>query len=493
VTLAQAVAVTIGQLRSLQSGLDREATDMVQFQIELLEDPALTAEALAAVASGADPVAAFREGIANHLRVYEESEDAYLRARGADVCDLRDRVLRALSGACVGARDVTREGAILMVDDLTPTGFLEVDWTRATGAAAINGSPHSHVAILARSRGIPMIVGLQGAEQARPGDACILDADAGLLILQPALPTLAQYRDKAEAASRRTGAERVHAHRPAVSRNGRAISVYLNVDAPESLRQGPREWFDGIGLVRTELLLDTSRGVPDAATQAARYRPLFDWSAGRPTTIRLWDAGGDKPIPGLTLGNEANPFLGMRGVRLLLRAPDVLRSQLSAILDAAAGRDVRIMIPMITVPQEFAACSTMLDAVVAECGASRATIQLGMMVETPAAALTIDSFNAQFFSIGTNDLVQYVMAAGRDQRELQYLQTATAPAVLDLIARVAQHGISTGKEVGVCGDDAFQPEALRALLRLGISSISVPAQRAPEVKSLIRTMIAGEA
>ena len=491
-TLAEAVEVTIRELRSLQAGVDREAADIVQFQIELLEDPTLTAEALVAVAAGADPVAAFRQGIATHLRVYEDAADDYLRARAADVRDLRDRVLRALSGARAGAQDIAREGAILVVDDLTPTGFLAVDWTRAKGAATINGSPHSHAAILARSRGIPMIVGLQGADKAKPGAACILDADAGLLILEPGPPTLAHYRERAEATAVRNSTERAHADRPAVTRDGRAIRVYVNVDAPDSLRQVPREWFDGVGLVRTELLLDTSSGVPDAATQAACYRPLFDWSAGRPTTIRLLDAGGDKPIPGLTLGNEANPFLGMRGVRLLLRTPEVLRSQLAAILDAAAGRSVRIMIPMITVPQEFSACRAILDALVAERGAPRAPIQLGMMVETPAAALTIERFDAEFFSIGTNDLVQYVMAAGRDQRELQYLQTATAPAVLDLIARVAQHGHSTGKEVGVCGDDAFQPGALQALLQAGISSVSVPAQRGPGVKSLIRTMVAGD-
>lgn len=175
----------------------------------------------------------------------------------------------------------------------------------------------------------------------------------------------------------------------------------------------------------------------------------------------------------------------MRGVRLLLRTPDVLKSQLAAILDAAKGRCVRILIPMVTIPEEFAACRAILEEITSRRKVDRATVELGIMVETPAAAMTVDCFDADFFSIGTNDLIQYVMAAGRDQRELEYLQSVTAPAVIELISRVARYGREVAKEVSVCGDAAFGPD-LAAMLRVGISTVSVPAQRGAEVKSLIR-------
>ncbi len=306
-----------------------------------------------------------------------------------------------------------------------------------------------------------------------------------MLVLDPDADTLAHYQAKLEAASDSSNQDRLNACSPAVTRDGRPIRVYANIDGFDSLRNVPGGWFEGIGLTRTELLLDTSTGIPDIGTQVDCYTRLFSWSAGRPTTIRLFDAGADKPIPGLTLGGETNPFLGMRGVRLLLRAPDVLKSQLTAILDAAKGSCVRILIPMVTIPEEFEACRAVLEEITSRRKVDRATIELGIMVETPAAAIAVDRFDADFFSIGTNDLIQYVMAAGRDQRELEYLQSATAPAVIELISRVARHGREVAKEVSVCGDAAFGPD-LAALLRTGISTVSVPARRGAEVKSQIR-------
>jgi phosphotransferase system enzyme I (PtsI) len=485
VSLAEAIVVTIGEIRDLQRGLDSDSAEILQFQIELLEDPALTAEAFAAVASGTRADDAFRDAMQAHLKVYEDSADEYLRARESDVRDLRDRVLRALAGTRRAAIDPTGAGAILIIEDLTPSGFIEIDWSRTKGAALIRGSSFSHVAMLARARGIPLIVGLEHAATVQPGAACILDADLGLLVLDPGADTLAHYQIKLEAASDRSNQDRLNACRPAVTRDGRPIRVYANIDGFDSLRDVPGGWFDGIGLTRTELLLDTSAGIPDVDTQVDCYARLFDWSAGRPTTIRLFDAGADKPIPGLTLDGETNPYLGMRGVRLLLRTPDVLKSQLAAILDAAKGSCVRILIPMVTIPEEFEACRAILEEITSRRKVDRAAVELGMMVETPAAAMTIGRFDADFFSIGTNDLIQYVMAAGRDQRELQYLQSATEPAVIELISRVARHGRDAAKEVSVCGDAAFGPD-LAALLRTGISTVSVPAQRGAEVKSLIR-------
>lgn len=490
--LRQAITVTLEELRALQSGLDRNAADIVQFQIEMLEDDELTGGAFAAVEAGMDPGTAFRDAVGVHLRGYEETQDEYLGARAADLRDLRDRVLRILSGAGGTQADAPPDGSILIADDLAPTAFLEIDWRQVKGAATLAGSPASHVAMLARARGIPMIVGLEDAGMARGGVECILDADSGMLVMEPGRATLAHYMQKAGSAGLRLREEVKGATQEAVTRGGQRIRVYVNVDGPDSLRGAPRAWFDGIGLVRTELLLDTAAGMPDVETQVEAYRPLFDWSAGGPTTIRLLDAGADKPVPGLAGDGGSNPFLGTRGVRLLLQKPAILRAQLAAIVTAAHGRAVRILIPMVTIPEEVAACRQILGDVITERGTGGGVVALGMMVETPAAALTIERFAADFFSLGTNDLVQYVMAAGRDQRQLDHLLTPTAPAVMELVGRVVRHGREAGKEVSVCGDSAFMPESLQALLRAGVTAVSIPAQRAPAVKSLIRKIDVSE-
>ncbi len=282
VTLPEAIRATLDQLRVLQAGLDPQAADIVQFQIELLEDRELTAGAFAAMQAGAEPGAAFRQAMALHLRVYEEAPDEYFRARAADLRDLRDRVLDALSGARRHEKDAPAEGAILLAEDLAPTAFLDTDWTRVKGVVTRQGSPSSHVAMLARGRGIPFLVGLGRAAAAEEGTECILDADAGLLVLCPEAATTLHYRRKAAAAAERAADDAAGAAHAAVTRDGRRIRVYVNVDGPDGLRGVPREWFDGIGLARTELLLDTSSGVPDRETQAGCYRPPVRLVGGPP-------------------------------------------------------------------------------------------------------------------------------------------------------------------------------------------------------------------
>ncbi len=484
--LAEAIGTALAELRALQVRADPIGAQFLQFQIELLEDPALTFDAFAAIETGADPSAAFVAAIDTHLRVYEEAGSEYVRARASDVHDLRDRVLRALREERAATESELQQNSILVADSLTPSAFLEIDWGRAAGAATFQGSPASHVAMLARSRGIPMIVGLAGVADDIHGLDCVLDADAGCLLLEPSAATLAQYEIRTEATAVHARKLRETAPLCAVTRSGRRIGVYLNVDRLETLADIPAAWFDGIGLTRTELLFATT-GLPSEEGQIAVYSRLFDWAAGRPTTIRLLDAGGDKPVSGVSLQGESNPFLGVRGVRLLLRGTDLLATQLRAIVIAAAGRPARILIPMVTVERELDACRAVYDTVLGELAADRSTVQLGMMVETPAAALAIERFGADFFSIGTNDLTQYVMAASRECTELAYLHPPMCAPVLELIRRVVGHAASTGREVSVCGDAAFDPGALSVLLAAGVNALSIPAHAVPAVKSAIRS------
>ncbi|MEI9851328.1 MAG: putative PEP-binding protein [Sphingomonas sp.] len=482
VGLAEAIAATVAQLELLQQGQGRLAAEIVAFQIELLGDDALTADAFAEIARGADPATAFAAAVDRHLALYLDAESELFRARAADVRDLRARVLANLAGAPPGA-DAIAPGSILVCEELTPSGFLERDWSLLAGAATTGGSPASHVATLARARGVPLVVALDGEIAALDGRAAALDGAEGALVIDPSRETIARHAALAGAHAR-NGDGAADAPGPAVTRAGRSIAIRANVDSVAALDSIPRDWFDGIGLARTELLLGRQGGLVGEDEEVAIYRRLFGWAGGAPVTIRLLDAGGDKPIAGVTRAGEANPFLGVRGVRLLLRRPELLRRQLRAILAAADARAVRILVPMVTIAEEFAAVRALLGEAVAAAPGARAA--LGAMVETPALALTADTLDADFLSIGTNDLVQYVMAAARDEGALAALHRADHPAVLELVARIAAAGARAGREVSLCGDAAADPALLPRLVAAGVHAFSVPPAAVGAVKAAIR-------
>ncbi|HYZ34065.1 MAG TPA: putative PEP-binding protein, partial [Crenalkalicoccus sp.] len=247
---------------------------------------------------------------------------------------------------------------------------------------------------------------------------------------------------------------------------------------------------DGVGLVRTEFLFRAGAALPEEETQLAAYRRILRWAAGRPVALRTLDAGGDKPIPGLTPEGESNPFLGLRGLRLSLAHPATFRVQLRALARAAAEGPARIMLPMVTRPEELAVAAALLEeevAALAAAGVAAARPPLGIMVEVPAAALGAARFAVDFYSIGSNDLVQYVMAAGRDIGAVAALQDPADPAVLELIARVAAAGAARGVEVSLCGDAAAEPALVPALLDAGLRAFSVAPRAVGAVKAAIAT------
>ena len=485
-SLEEALAVAADMLRDLQGRVDGEAADIVEFQLEVLGDAALLDAVAARIDAGEGAAAAFTAAAEAELAVYDSAQDELLRARAVDIRDARDRVLRLMAGVEEAAPSLD-EGDILVCDDLTPTAFLELDWTRAAGAATVIGSSVSHVAILARGRGVPLVTGV-AAEPAFDGCEAVLDGDAGRLVVDPAAETLASYHVQAQARVRSAGRDRRDAAGLVFAQSGRRIKIYLNVDDEAALTVAPRPWFDGIGLARSELMLVRGSGLIGEEAEVACYRLLFDWAGGSPTTIRLLDVGGDKPVPGLSMPAEANPFLGVRGIRLLLRHPDLLRRQLHAIVRAAAGRPARILVPMVTVPDELAACRALLREI-----DGGADVRLGAMVETPALALSIAEADADFFSIGTNDLTQYVMAAARDEAELAHFHRADHPAVLSLIDRVVAHGRATAREVSVCGDAASDPRLAVQLVAAGVEALSLTVTAAPAVKLAVRRATADAA
>jgi phosphotransferase system enzyme I (PtsI) len=349
--------------------------------------------------------------------------------------------------------------------------------------------------MLARSLGVPMVVGL-GSIELTGHDAAVVDGDSGRVVLSPGAENYAALEEAQRGIDKRAAAEAEVVARPAVSDDGAAVSVMINVADPQELENLDPAICDGVGLVRTELLFYRSQGLVDEETQLASYRRIVAWAGERPVVCRVLDAGGDKPIAGLTIDGESNPFLGTRGIRLLLRRPGVLRTQFRALARVAAGGHVRIMLPMVTIPEEIDAASRILDGVVAELEAASIPHHrppLGIMVEVPAVAITPERFQqAAFFSIGSNDLTQYVMASARDLAGVASLNDPANPAVLDLIGKVVAAGRTLGRDVSLCGDMGGDPVHLPALLRRGLRTVSVAPRLVGRTKLAIASIAAGD-
>jgi len=485
--LAAAVATARQALEALTAAAAGDlAEEILMFQMALLDDPELLAPAQGALARGETAEAAWQAAIGELIAAYAEDEDEYFRARADDLRDLRQRVLEALTGAGLPEGELP-EQALLVAETLTPSRFLEIDWNRAGGIALVRGSATSHMAMLARAGGVPLVTGLgEMVTRLRDGATAVLDADAGRLIVDPGDSTLAGYRDRLRQRAAEAEVEARFRDAPARTADGTPVTVLLNVDDPAVLPTVDPAICAGVGLTRTEFLFRD--GVPAEETQYQAYRRIVAWAKGRPVTIRTLDAGGDKPVPGLTPAGESNPFLGLRGLRLSLARPQAFRTQLRALVRAAAHGPLKIMLPMVTLPDEFERAREILSAVREELageGHDPAPTPLGIMVETPAAALRPHAFGADFYSIGTNDLIQYVTAAARDIESVAALQDPTTAPVVELIARVAAAGRTRDVEVSVCGEMAARADCVPALLDAGVRALSVPPAAVGRVKRAV--------
>jgi phosphoenolpyruvate-protein phosphotransferase (PTS system enzyme I) len=475
------------QLEQLSKNSDKLAADIIAFQLELLNDADFLAMAREAISTNNSAQASWEHLLENEVVEYELSQDDYFRGRAADLRDLRDRVLNLLNGA--SNREDVPEGAIILAEELTPSKFLELDWSKLAGAVTTGGSYTAHVSMLARARGVPLLIGLKAELESLLDDteAVLVAEEKGLLLLEPNAETLNYYQQKRAEAVREKTLVQSHLEKQAQTATGERISLYINVDDPAMLGNVNPDHCDGIGLTRTEFLFYDRSELPDEETQYQIYKRLLEWAKGKPVTIRTLDAGGDKPIPGYTM-SENNPFLGVRGLRLSLAKPDVFKVQLRALARAAVYGNLKVMFPMVTVPSELEQAKKLFLGQVETLKTANipcAVPLLGMMVEVPAAALRVAEFASDFYSIGSNDLIQYVMAAGRDTSGLAYLQDSLNPAVLELIERVAKHGSDHNLEVSVCGEMSSQPKAIPALLDAGIRSLSVAVSGLANVKMAI--------
>lgn len=453
----------------------------------LLDDARLHEAAAVAIASGVSAGAAWRAALAPDIAALRGVADARIAGRADDLLDLERQVIAATLGPADAAPPLP-DDAILVAHDLLPSELMALDTTRLAGIALAAGGPTSHVAIIAAASGIPMVVAL-GAEALalESGTRAVLDADAGTLTTAKAVVETAARARIAAAATRRADAQ-ASAGTACRMADGTRIEIFANLGALADADAAMSAGAEGCGLLRTELLFLDRDTPPDEAEQTALYAAIAARLDGRPLIIRTLDIGGDKPVPYLAIRPEENPALGLRGIRVGLAHPDLLDTQLRAILRVPAG-PCRILVPMVASLDELVHVRRRVAAAARAIGRTE-RIEIGVMIETPAAAITADllATAADFFAIGTNDLAQYTLAMDRGNPVVAAQVDALHPAVLRMIAAAARAGAAHNRPVGVCGGLASDLAAVAILIGLGVTELSAVPGVIPELKALVRTL-----
>ena len=477
--------------------LARETTDragpeigaIFEAQAIFARDPGLIDPALAAIHDGATAEVAIDRAAAEQAESLAGVDDPYFRERAADLRDVGRRVLDRLTGQTrpdLHHRDGTP--AIVAADDLDPSAVAGIRPELVAGLALAAGAPNGHAAIVARALGIPLVLGLgAGLHIGLGGRTVAIDGGLGWLVVEPSPEDLARMTSRG-----RVVAGDDPGTPPSMAPLPFGMRIEANVGSVAEAEQAARAGADGIGLVRTELIFLGRSIAPGVNEQRAIYRRILDAMAGRPVVFRTLDIGGDKPAGFEPGPPEANPALGVRGIRLGLRRPELLDAQLRALLEAAAGGELRVLLPMVSTLDEVragrAALARASEAARAAGSVIASVVRLGVMIEVPSAALIADSLapEVDFFSIGTNDLVQYTVAADRTNPALADLATPYQPAVLRLIATVCRAALAHDRPVGICGEAAADPHAAALFAGLGVTELSV----APRSVATIRAAVA---
>lgn len=439
--------------------------------------------------------AAIRSAALTLKETFLAMDDVYFQARAQDILDIEHRLLLNLQGTPPVDLQLLKPGTILLAEDLTPSETAGLNRENVVGLATCLGGKTSHTAILAKALGIPAVVGCNDLKQIKDGDPVIINGETGEILVNPSLvdrqaavkvKKLQQERDNLYAAE---------IELPAETLDGYRLTLAANLSHPgmtiEAIKAGAEE----IGLFRTEFLYLGRDIAPTETEQFMAYKTVVERMAGCPVIFRTMDIGGDKQVPYLGLAEEKNPFLGYRALRICLQEPELFSAQIRAILRASAFGPIKIMFPMVTTLDELDKAKAMVNQIRQELtreGISCASdVPLGIMIEIPAAAIRAADFAAEvdFFSIGTNDLIQYTLAADRLNPKLSSLYQASDPAVLRLIASVIEAGRQRGIPVGVCGEMASQPFGALLLLGMGVNELSMSTGSLPEIKSLIRRTV----
>ncbi|MGK6356284.1 phosphoenolpyruvate--protein phosphotransferase [Sphingomonas sp. DT-207] len=469
------------------SGSGGTAAAVVEAHRALLADPELAAAAERQIALGRSAAFAWRAASREAADLIRATGDALLMERVADLADLERQVIGTLLGESGPAAPTLAPDTILIGGDLLPSQFLALDKSRLAGICTAAGGPTAHVAILAASAGIPMIVAAGSAVlEIEDGATVILDADAATIAVEPDAMALAEASERLAQSRERRAAEIHAAQSECRMADGTRIEVFANLGSVADAAAAVRAGAEGCGLLRTEFLFLDRETAPDEEEQRDSYARIAATLGDRPLILRTLDIGGDKPVPYLPIPAEENPALGVRGIRLSLARPDLLRLQFRAALRGVPAGQCRIMLPMVADLSDYRAARVMLDEIVTELGV--AAPPLGVMIETPAAAMLAGQIarEAAFLSIGTNDLTQYALAADRGNAGVSQRIDAFHPAVLRLVREVGRGAREAGRWAGMCGGLAADPLAAPILIGLGITELSVPPAAIPHLKAVVR-------
>lgn len=458
----------------------------------LLEDQMFIGPIKEQIAAGSTPECAVTEVSESMSAILMKKDNEYLRQRADDIRNIGSMLKESLSGADNDFQFPDGdEKFIIAAEELTPVDTMLFDHSRLLGFATREGGATSHTVILAKSLGIPAIVGVKELELGTACEIAYLDGYIGELVLDPDSDTKSVYDKKVVEEQEFIKSLETLKNSDAFTKDGERINVAVNIGKPSDLNGSEGERFDGVGLFRSEFLYSSAKKKPTIAEQVEAYKSTLDAVYPQSVTIRTLDIGGDKQLDYLDMPKEENPFLGNRGIRLCLSNEDIFREQLKALLMASVDRKLKIMLPMVTRLEEITRTRELIENIKEELeleGVPAATnVKLGIMIETPASAIMSEVFarHCDFFSIGTNDLVQYIMSADRGNPTVESIYNPYNPAVIKMLAKVIDDGARAGIEVSVCGDLAANTDFTELLLGMGLKKFSVPLPMVSRIKKKI--------
>ena len=501
----QAINRAVNELEAIrnntQLALQDEDIAILEIQIELLTDPQLrddVAEKIIVDKKNAND--AVIEIIGNFVRLFESMEDEYMRARSADITDTGNRILKHLNETEDIVPQSFEPDTIIIARDIAPSDMITMDINNVGGFATRAGSKTSHTAIIAKSKGIPAVVGCgENLGDVKDGDIIIVDGIKGLVLINPVQGIIDEYILKRDAYRQQSAQFKLLKDVPAVTTDGKKILLSANISGADDMESVFDNGGDGVGLFRTELLFMDRDSFPTEDEQFEFYKNVALRSKSKPVIVRTIDVGGDKHLPYFNLPAELNPFLGYRAIRISLDRPNLFITQLKAILRASAFGNLSIMFPMISNVQELREAKHILVRAKAELLNDRivfnADIKIGVMIEIPSVAITADILakEVDFFSIGTNDLCQYTLAVDRMNEKITHLYDPFNPGVLRLISYVIEQGHKHHIHVGLCGEIASDPLAILLLLGMGLEDFSMSAASIPAIKNIIINSSAAKA
>lgn len=476
--------------------LSDEELEIFDAHLMVVDDPAMSDEVISMIENEKVNAEYALDVVSNnYISMFESLDDEYMRERAADIKDVTTRIKYHILGVDVADLSLIDQEVIVVAHDLTPSDTAQLDKKFTKGFATEIGGRTSHSAIMARSLEIPAVVGIASVmSEVKHGDLLILDALKGQLIVNPDEKTIEQYQEKAEKYQKEVAALKVLKDKETITTDGHKVEIVGNIGTPDDVAGVIDNGGEGVGLYRTEFLYMNSTELPTEEQQFEAYKKVLVAMNGKPVVVRTLDIGGDKKLPYLPIDPEMNPFLGYRAIRLCLDRKDIFRTQLRALLRASAYGKLRIMFPMIATIDEFVSAKALLEEekekLVKEGVEVGRDLQVGMMVEIPAAAVLADEFAkyADFFSIGTNDLIQYSMAADRMSEKVSYLYQPLNPSILRLIKLTIDGAHSQGKWCGMCGEMAGEPDAMAVLMGLGLDEFSMSATSILKARSIANSI-----